>query len=172
MVQPQYSPEEALERVKLMMSYDMSKTLNENKDIIFEQSVNPDEYFKSITKSYMKFPEKITINYGTPTIDPKKNAGAFKSAISGMGRDMGGLDYIIGKTFNKLPDSISVIKVYPEIADENLYDAIDGEWFSGNLMKTIVNKISSQLKSWCSIPANSKQEVCKVKSKEEMKYGI
>ena len=31
MVQPKYSPAEALERVKLMMSYDMSKTLNENK---------------------------------------------------------------------------------------------------------------------------------------------
>ena len=37
MVQPQYSPQEALERVKLMMKYDTSKTLNENKEIIFEQ---------------------------------------------------------------------------------------------------------------------------------------
>jgi hypothetical protein len=37
MVQPQYSPQEALERVKLMMSYDMGKTLNENREIIFEQ---------------------------------------------------------------------------------------------------------------------------------------
>jgi hypothetical protein len=37
MVQPKYSPEEALERVKLMMSYDMGKTLNENKQAISEQ---------------------------------------------------------------------------------------------------------------------------------------
>jgi hypothetical protein len=37
MVQPQYNPQEALERVKLMMKYDTSKTLNENRDIIFEQ---------------------------------------------------------------------------------------------------------------------------------------
>jgi hypothetical protein len=29
MVQPKYSPEEALERIKLMMNYDSSKTLNE-----------------------------------------------------------------------------------------------------------------------------------------------
>lgn len=36
MVQPKYSPAEALERVKLMMSYDMSKTLNENKEKIKE----------------------------------------------------------------------------------------------------------------------------------------
>jgi hypothetical protein len=39
MVQPQYSPQEALERVKLMMKYDTSKTLNENREIIFEQEI-------------------------------------------------------------------------------------------------------------------------------------
>jgi hypothetical protein len=39
MVQPKYSPEEALERVKLMMKYDTSKTLNENKESI-KQPVN------------------------------------------------------------------------------------------------------------------------------------
>jgi hypothetical protein len=37
MVQPNYNPQESLERVKLMMKYDTSKTLNENKEIIFEQ---------------------------------------------------------------------------------------------------------------------------------------
>jgi hypothetical protein len=30
MVQPKYSPEEALQRVKLMMGYDLKKTLKEN----------------------------------------------------------------------------------------------------------------------------------------------
>jgi hypothetical protein len=34
MVQPKYSPQEALERIKLMMNYDSSKTLNENKESI------------------------------------------------------------------------------------------------------------------------------------------
>ena len=38
MVQPKYSPEEALQRAKLMMGYDTRKTLKENKEIIFEQS--------------------------------------------------------------------------------------------------------------------------------------
>lgn len=37
MVQPKYSPEEALQRIKLMMEYDSSKTLTENKKIISEQ---------------------------------------------------------------------------------------------------------------------------------------
>ena len=37
MVQPKYSPEEALQRIKLMMEYNTSKTLDENKKIISEQ---------------------------------------------------------------------------------------------------------------------------------------
>lgn len=39
MVQPQYSPQEALERIKLMMKYDTSKTLNENVETI-KQPIN------------------------------------------------------------------------------------------------------------------------------------
>lgn len=38
MVQPKYSPEEALERVKLMMKYDLSKTSTENKKVVSEQT--------------------------------------------------------------------------------------------------------------------------------------
>jgi hypothetical protein len=41
MIQPKYSPEEALEKMKLMMKYDSSKTLNENKNIISEQLAAP-----------------------------------------------------------------------------------------------------------------------------------
>ena len=41
MKQPEYSPLEALERIKLMMKYDMSKTLNENKEVISEQYTAP-----------------------------------------------------------------------------------------------------------------------------------
>jgi hypothetical protein len=37
MSKPKYSPQEALNRVKLMMKYDTSKTLTENKNIISEQ---------------------------------------------------------------------------------------------------------------------------------------
>jgi len=39
MVQPQYSPQEALEKMKLMMKYDTSKTLNENVETI-KQPIN------------------------------------------------------------------------------------------------------------------------------------
>ena len=161
---------EALKRVLLMMKYDNKKTLVENTSLIFEQT--DVEYFDTVVKSYMKNPQNITINYGSPKIDPIKNAQAFQKAIGGIGREISGLDYIINKTFNNISDSISMFKAYPEVAEESLYDAIEGEWFSGNLMKTIVNKVSTQMKSWCSLPANSKQEICIIKSKEEIKYGI
>lgn len=38
MVQPKYSPKESLERIKLMMKYDSTKTLNENFERINEQT--------------------------------------------------------------------------------------------------------------------------------------
>jgi hypothetical protein len=40
MVQPKYNPEESLERVKLMMKYDLSKTSTENKKVVSEQTVH------------------------------------------------------------------------------------------------------------------------------------
>jgi hypothetical protein len=53
MKQPEYSPLEALERIKLMMKYDMSKTLNENKEVIFEQptKVNVPRYVSNTTQA-------------------------------------------------------------------------------------------------------------------------
>ena len=46
MVQPKYSPEEALQRIKLMMEYDTSKTLNENVETIKQ----PIPYFRLLLK--------------------------------------------------------------------------------------------------------------------------
>lgn len=40
MKQPNYSPQEALERVKLMMGYDLNKTLTENKESINKEPIN------------------------------------------------------------------------------------------------------------------------------------
>jgi hypothetical protein len=40
MIQPKYSPREALEKIKLGMKYDLSKTLNENKKSVSKQFVS------------------------------------------------------------------------------------------------------------------------------------
>ncbi len=43
MIQPKYDPKESLERIKLMMNYDSSKTLNENKKSIGILTEQPDD---------------------------------------------------------------------------------------------------------------------------------
>lgn len=53
MVQPKYNPQEALERVKLMMNYDLSKTSTENKKIIEEQTEEKGRF--SCIKNYFKY---------------------------------------------------------------------------------------------------------------------
>ena len=53
MVQPKYNPQEALERVKLMMNYDLSKTSTENKKVIEEQRTEEKGRFSCI-KNYFK----------------------------------------------------------------------------------------------------------------------
>ncbi len=51
MIQPKYSPQEALERVKLMMKYDMGKTLNENiKETIFLNEQANDDMEEDVEK--------------------------------------------------------------------------------------------------------------------------
>jgi hypothetical protein len=44
MVQPKYSPEEALQRIKLMMEYDSSKTYTENKVIVENKKTINEQY--------------------------------------------------------------------------------------------------------------------------------
>jgi peptidoglycan hydrolase-like protein with peptidoglycan-binding domain len=60
MVQPKYSPEEALQRIKLMMEYDLSKTSTENKKVVLEQTtdltIDDIKNGKSIVKLGMKDP--------------------------------------------------------------------------------------------------------------------
>jgi len=60
MVHPKYSPEEALQRIKLMMEYDLSKTSTENKKVVLEQTkeltIDDIKNGKSVVKMGMKGP--------------------------------------------------------------------------------------------------------------------
>ena len=163
----QENKKEILSRIKLLMEYDMGKTLTEN-EILLEQ--DDSDYFNEIAKQFMKYPNQIPINTGSPTIDVAKSALAFYKTISGVGRR--DTDYVISKTFTSLPNSIGVLKAYPTVGKETIYDAIKGEWFSGGLMDEVVNTISNQIKEWCSKGNNQKKEICVVKSKEQLKYGV
>lgn len=79
MVQPKYNPQEALERVKLMMNYDLSKTSVENKKVIEEQTQASSDPLSCVKNYYtsknikfdelnMKTGEKaIYVNFGNST---------------------------------------------------------------------------------------------------------
>lgn len=166
------TPQEALERVKLMMKYDLKKTLNEN---INEDTTNI-EWFKTVAKSFMKDPTQInTVNFGSPSGDINARVTAFNKAISGIGRDNEGITYAISKSMTNIADSMAFLKMYPQVNGESLYDALGesfslkGEWFSGKIMDNVVNIIANQLSTWCQ--SNPKQSICTPKSSVEQKYG-
>jgi len=170
MIQPKYSPEEALQAIKLRMNYDSSKTLNENKDLVTEQASSNLEYFKTAAKSLMNDPSQIkSINFGNPTTNVKNAVTAIKNSVSGVGTDLHGLDYILQKGFNNISNSIAIIKSYPETGGESLFDALNGEWFAGGTVDKIVNQVATQLMGWC----NGKKNIgiCTPKTNDELKYG-
>ncbi len=162
------TPQEALDRVKLLMKYDMKKTLNEN--IEEQETAGNMDWFKTVVENFMQIPTQIDkINFGSPSGDIKARVAAFDKAISGIGRDNKGIEHIISKSMTNIADSMAFIKTYTEVNNESFYDAIEGEWFSENIMDTVVNTIANQLSTWCS--ANPKQSICTPKSDVERKYG-
>ena len=78
MKQPEYSPLEALERIKLMMKYDMSKTLNENKEVI-KQPIN--EFIAPIVAAIGTFLPWFVTSAGAATIS---TAGAVTTTGLGL----------------------------------------------------------------------------------------
>jgi len=169
MVQPKYSPEESLNHIKLRMIYDLSKTLNENKNTINEQNNTNLEYFETAVKSIMNNPSQIqNINFGTPTANIKNAVNAIKNSVNGLGTDFDGLNYIMEKGFNNISNSMAIIKEYPNTGKESLYNALKGEWFAGNTTNKIINKVVNQLMQWCK---TNKNNICAPKTKEELKYG-
>lgn len=99
MVQPKYSPEEALERVKLMMKYDTSKTLNENKQVIEEQT--PTQAVGSVAGGLLARGAGATAASALAT-----TLGATGSAVPIVGTAAGiligyGLGTLIDWSFNK-----------------------------------------------------------------------
>ena len=94
MVQPKYSPEEALQRIKLMMEYDLSKTSTENKKVVSEQTtdltIDDIKNGKSVIKLGMKGPivgqiQELLISAGYPNISKSgKRDNDFGSLTKGQ----------------------------------------------------------------------------------------
>lgn len=85
MVQPKYSPEEALKRIKLMMEYDSSKTLTENKETIKEQYEAPASVGAVAGAGLGAGLAATTGALGTATIPAAGLTGAAATALQGTG---------------------------------------------------------------------------------------
>ena len=169
-----YTPSEILEKIKLHMKYDVSKTLNENVELLKEDTW---DYWKEITKSFMNRPEQkslSSIKVGNPTVDVNKVCKNIKGIVSGLNfnksQESKDLLYNIGKSFTTLDNAIAIFKKYPSIGGESLYSALNDEWFIGDVLDGIVDSVSNQIKLWCS--TNPNVGICKEKTKEELKFGI
>lgn len=174
MVTRKYTAEEALNEIRLRMVYDSSKTLNENLSLINEGSTS--NYYKTRVQQLMQYPDNaiFKVNFGNPTVNVEQAATTIYNAIAGLGTSKEPLKYVIDKAFKTLPDSVAIIKAYESSDRENetLWDALNGEWFDGGSMESMVGKVAMQLKNWCnSNPKNKKITICQELTDDELKYG-
>jgi hypothetical protein len=177
MITKKYTPEEALNEIRLRMVYDSSKTLNENLESVSAVgATNNPKYYKTRVEQLMEFPdnELFKLNFGTPTVNTEQAATTIYNAVAGLGTTPEALRHVIDKAFKTLADSVAIIKSYqsPEREDETLWDALNGEWFDGGSMERLVSKVAGQLKTWCeSDVKHKKTPVCQVLTDNELQYG-
>jgi hypothetical protein len=161
MVQPKYSPEEALQRVKLMMKYDSSKTLTENinevsdKTKITEAFEGPGYYLNGILQPAIKsgnvvkggffansaaeFGKKIGLRGAAAAVGAGGTAAAGGLTAGGIGQSIGyGL-------------AAAAPWVLPTIAVAGLgywlYDSVNNGMPTADKVKSFLNSCSSQNKN-------------------------
>ena len=154
MIQPKYSPQEALERVKLMMKYDMGKTLNENKGIVLEQeSFGPTETAKIADQI------GYSLSYDVESDDLIDVGNILKEKVFGKIWDEGGcllnkvIDYYAQLKSDRGPDAGLGGQGLSSGAD-NLIDDINDAEESGepqfsDIKKRLIKIINDELNNFC-----------------------
>jgi hypothetical protein len=116
MVQPKYSPEEALQRVKLMMGYDLKKTLKEN---VKEMGVNLSEQTQ-IWKDVAGGAAVGAASAGAVSLGTLAIPGAVVGAVLGLIRGLGA-EHITQDKFKTLVKACSTNK--KEVGKTTMDDA-------------------------------------------------
>jgi hypothetical protein len=179
MVQPQYNPQEALERIKLMMKYDTSKTLNENKETINEVVAIPwligltpligtwiyniqgggDSFSK--TKSFFEGCSK-NIKELKPTVSKSEYRAAADSiynAIEGLGTD----EDAIKAALNSMPTvaDLCALNSWYSTQYGDLYDDLDGDIDGTDFIKYVWSAIAPKI-------ADAQDDLNQTNKKEEI----
>jgi hypothetical protein len=123
MITRKYTPEEALNEIRLRMVYDSSKTLNENLESVSAVgATNNPKYYKTRVEQLMEFPdnELFKLNFGNPTVNTEQAATTIYNAVAGLGTTKEPIMHVFDKAFKTLADSVAIIKTYqsPEREDE------------------------------------------------------
>lgn len=149
MVQPKHNPQEALERMKLMMKYDSSKTLTENVEVIKENKkpINEQWQIPAAIWAWWNYSNKFTdaaqkvkgafqgcstlLKQSQPSTDVDFTGAADKiyKAIEGMGTD----EDAVKDAFKMMKTPADICKLEEEYGNKyrDLYTDLDGD-FSGN----------------------------------------
>ena len=101
MVTKKYTPEEALNEIRLRMVYDSSKTLNENMSLINEGDTS--NYYKTRIQQLMQYPDNslFNMNFGNPTVNKEQAATTIYNAIAGLGTSTKPLNYCLNESSGK-----------------------------------------------------------------------
>jgi len=147
MKQPKYSPQEALERIKLMMEYDSSKTLDENKQTIneFAPLIAAIPWLTSVVASKIGIGALVTGGIGAWIYNTQGGGDSFtktKLFFAGCSKNMKDLKPTVSKS------------EYREAAD-SIYNAIEGFGTRKNDIKSALNSMPTvadlcALNSWYS----------------------
>ena len=147
MKQPKYSPQETLERIKLMMEYDSSKTLDENKQTINEAAplIAAIPWLTSVVASKIGIGALVTGGIGAWIYNTQGGGDSFtktKLFFAGCSKNMKDLKPTVSKS------------EYREAAD-SIYNAIEGFGTRENDIKSALNSMPTvadlcALNSWYS----------------------
>jgi hypothetical protein len=139
MIQPKYNPKEALQRAKLMMGYDTSKTLTENVKTLkrpLNEGADLATGVKNILDGCLSKPNEI----GAPFMDNSDVDRLASNFVEAFSSAMGTDNDLWKKALKEMKgkggyaDLCNIAKSYEEQADEDFYEGIDsdidydGEW--------------------------------------------
>lgn len=131
MKQPQYSPKEALNKIKLMMNYDSSKTLSENKETI--KSLISEGGKDAAVRAILQKCDSGTVDLGKARMDVQDHidmAALFDKAFSSaLGTDNEAWRKALKKMSSEgvFEDLCAIATQYEELASESFADGIDAD---------------------------------------------
>lgn len=164
MVQPKYSPQEALNKIKLMMGYDSLKTLNENKSVIFEQSsIGPSEtstIARKIYKSFMGDVQSSDLQDVMDILNDEVIGKTYEDGTCLLNKVDSYIKNIKGGEFSDYFTTLQGLTAHQDMKNKYLGDLItmskeEGEPEFTDIKNKLVVLINNERRGFCKTPVTS-----------------